>query len=158
MVSPYPLPAWERRLRRRVQSLLPDDEQVLAAIAVLQGPQPGAEGCLALTIGPLASLLTLIGIGWLIAARSRFTIALTDRGLVLVKPRRLLRRGTLLARTERLAALGPFNETEGAPYVEFLGERYWMYGFSSFEAYTMRKLIAAKMAQSGTDSHRPNRP
>jgi hypothetical protein len=41
-----------------------------------------------------------------------------------------------------LGALGPFNEADGAPWVEFLGARHWMYGFSASEAYTMRKLLA----------------
>lgn len=64
----------ERRLHARVRELLPDGEEVRAAIAVFTGPRPGFEG-----IGAIAGLL---GVFFVHRRRTYFTVATTDRGVV----------------------------------------------------------------------------
>ena len=134
----------ERRLRERAQLLLAQDEEVLSAIVVLTGPLPGVEGLLAGLAGPLGGLLSIVGVGGVLRSRTYYTIAITTRGVVQFKNRTLRRPSAIVARSDDLSALGPFNETTGDFWVEFSGTRYWMEGLWTFESHRMQKIIASR--------------
>lgn len=130
------LSATERRLQRRVQALLDDGEQVQAAVVAFLGPRPGAESL----IGLFAGLMS-----WPLAnARRRFvTVAVTNRGLVLLDNSSLRRPVRVRERFDSLAVLGPFNETVGDAWIEVNGIQYWIEGIWAWQLYEMRRLKSA---------------
>ena len=131
--SAYPLGATERRLQQRVQTLLGDGEHVRAAVVAILGPRPGLEAVFAPVLGLLP---------WLFAnSRRRFTtIAVTDRGLVILDNIGLRRPVRVRERFDSLDALGPMNDTVGDASIEVNGVRYWIEGIWSSQMYEMRKL------------------
>ena len=81
-------------------------------------------------------------LSWMFAStRRRFTtVAVTDRGLVIldnVGPRRPER---VRERFDSLDALGPMNDTIGDAWIEVNGVRYWIEGIWSSQLFYMRKL------------------
>ncbi|MDO8389180.1 MAG: hypothetical protein Q7V57_01725 [Actinomycetota bacterium] len=134
--SAYPLGGTERRLQQRVQALLGDGEDVRAAVVAILGPRPGLEAMFAPVLGLLP---------WLFAnARRRFTtIAVTDRGLVILENSGLRRPVRVRERFDSLDVLGPMNDTVGDASIEVNGVRYWIEGIWSPQLYEMRKLTSS---------------
>lgn len=122
----------ERRLYERIRPLLPNDEEIKAAIVVFTGPGPGW-GALGPFIGVVGALLVFRG-------RKFFTIAITNRGVVQFKNSSGRKPAELIARLD-LTDLGPLNDTDGDPWVELAGRRYWMEGMWSIELMKMRRLL-----------------
>jgi hypothetical protein len=116
-----------------VRRVLGADELVLAAVVVFTGPRAGVEGFLAPFFG-LASML-------INRARSFTTVAVTDRGLVLLNTNRLRHPTTIRARFDSLDMLGPMNETDGDAWIEVAGKRYWIEGIWSSQLYVIRRLM-----------------
>ena len=138
-------PGWERRLQARVRALLPDGDEILAAIPVLTGPRPGSE-VLAVLLAPLGLVASLFGVA-LVARRRYFTIAVTGRSVLLIENRSPMRPKRVVERAE-YAALGPFNEATGDLSVNFNGSRYWMTGNATFVTPRIRRLLAAGGSRS----------
>ena len=119
--------------RRRVLVDDDDGEQVQAAVVAFLGPRPGTESL----IGPFTGLMS-----WpLTNARRRFlTVAVTNRGLVLLDNSSLRRPVRVRERFDSLAVLGPFNETVGDAWIEVNGIQYWIEGIWAWQLYVMRRL------------------
>ena len=132
--SEHSLGGTERRLQRRVQTLL-GEEKVRAAVLAFLGPRPGVDALLS----PFAGLWP-----WLFAnSRRRFTtITVTDRGLVVFDNSSLRRPARISERFDSLDVLGPINDTVADAWIEVNGVRYWIEGIWSWQLYVMRKLKA----------------
>jgi hypothetical protein len=107
----------ERRLHERLKELLPDDEELRAAIIVWTGSKPGAEGIGMMLAGLLGILLSRKN-------RSYFTVAVTDRGVVQFRNRRERHPARLVGRYE-LDELRSVTAKWGEVSIELAGERYW---------------------------------
>jgi len=100
-----PLSASDRRLHKRVQELRSPAESVRAAAVVFSGPRPGIEVFFRPLFGVFASLIN--------KGRTFFTIAATERGLIVFRNSRPRRRSELVARLERFDALGGHPPASG---------------------------------------------
>ena len=108
----------------------------------LLSPSPvhraGIEGLLAPVVGLVALFVN--------TGRQFTTIAVTDRGVVLLDtkgPRRPVR---VRDRIASLDALGPMNDTDGDSWVEVAGVRDWIEGVWSSQLYVMRRLKQSSTA------------
>lgn len=128
----YPLGRTERQLQERVQALLGQGERVLAAVVAFTGPRAGIEGLLA----PVAGLVAL----FVNSDRQFTTIAVTDRGVVLMDTKDLRKPVRIRERLASLDALGPMNDTDGDSWIEVAGVKYWIEGIWSPQLYVMRRL------------------
>ncbi len=140
--SHYPLGGTERRLQQRVQHLLPEGEQVRAAVVAFTGPRAGIEALLAPLLGVMSLLINV--------TRRATTIAVTNRGVVLFDTKGLRRPTRIRERFDTLEPLGPINDTDGDNWVQVAGTTYWIEGIWSSQLYVIRQL---KKSATGIGGH-----
>ena len=128
----YPLGRTERTLQYRVQGILGDDERVLAAVVAFTGPRTGIEALLA----PLFGLMSM----FVNVARTKTTVAITDRGVVLFDTKGLRCPTRIRERFDALDVLGAINDTDGDSWIQVDGTKYWIEGIWSSQLYVIRQL------------------
>ena len=75
-----------------------------------------------------------------IGARSKTTVAITDRGVVLFDTKGLRCPTRIRERFDALDVLGAINDTDGDSWIQVDGTKYWIEGIWSSQLYVIRQL------------------
>ena len=132
-----------QRLRDGVARVVPSDERLLGAFEAGEGPEPAEEllsGCL---VGPFEwLLLPVVGLFSGSGGRTLFTVAVTDRAVLLYRHPRFGKNLSLEARYEGHEALGPLHG-DLRYSIHIAGFPYWLMPYWSDEVRRLHRLIGS---------------